>query len=616
MTDMNRRATANVRKFGGRTPRERLLRPSRLPGFDLLQSVAGDYQYPGRDWSTIDVSERRAAARRLITVATVGIVVTNVIVGIETVFLVALVTTGGDLVAQPGTGGQNIAAIIAALLVGVVVDLIAGLFLLMPQIRWFVSGNPADTDRRRSVQKLPMLGVLATAFGWAAGVLVYIAIGYDVGLIKLIVVFSAFTLAGASSGCVTYMILERAGRPLVAAAMRDAPPRRPMLGVRERMIVLWIVCSGVPLIGMLMMNVGRAIGWLPTSSTALDVPTVVLASVCLLSGARAIALISKSITDPLRGMRRAVEKLGVGEYGAKVDVYDSSELGILQHGFNEMVDGLGERERMRDLFARHVGSEVADQAMRRESGMYGVNTDVGVLFVDIEGSTRFAESTDPETVAKMLNRFFTIVAEVVARHGGFINKFEGDAALAVFGAPTPLDDPAGAALRAARELGPELEALHPLRCGIGTSAGPVFAGNIGAETRYEYTVIGDPVNECARLAEIAKTARSNVLASGAAIAASSIGDEVDDREQSAWGHDTDLDDTDLQYSESGDLESGADESAEVWNWVSLGSVALRGRAAHTELFAPAEDDEKVDTSSLSDIVDGLIRLPLAMLKGR
>ena len=76
-----------------------------------------------------------------------------------------------------------------------------------------------------------------------------------------------------------------------------------------------------------------------------------------------------------------------------------------------------------------------------------------------------------------------------------------------------------------------------------------------------------------------------------------------------WGHDTDLDDTDPD-------EVEADESAEVWNWVSLGTVALRGRTAHTELFAPVDEDEKVDASSLSDIVDGLIRLPLAMLKGR
>ncbi len=582
--------------FGGRTDRERHLRPSSLPGFDLLQSVAGDYQYAGRDWSTIDVTERRRLARRLVTVATVGIISTNVLVSIETVFLVALVTTGGDLTAQPGTAGQNVGAVIAALLVGVLVDLVAGLLLLRPQLRWFTSGEPADTERRRSVQRLPMLGVLATAFGWAAGVLVYIVIGFDVGAVELFVVAASFTLAGASSGCVTYMILERAGRPVVAAAMRDAPPRRPMLGVRERLIVLWIVCSGVPLIGMLMMNIGRAIGWLPTSTTAVDAATVVLASVCLLSGARAIVLISKSITDPLRGMRRAVEKLSEGDFGVRVDVYDSSELGILQHGFNEMVDGLGERERIRDLFARHVGSEVADQAMRRESGMHGVKTDVGVLFVDIEGSTRFAESTDPETVAEMLNHFFTIVAEVVDRHGGFINKFEGDAALAVFGAPTPIDDPAGAALRAARELGTELEALHPLRCGIGTSAGPVFAGNIGAETRYEYTVIGDPVNECARLAEIAKTGRSNVLASGAAIVASTRG-----------AHDTD---TDL---DGAGADDALDDSAEVWNWVSAGTVTLRGRTAQTELFAPLDG---LDVSSRSSIVDGLIRLPLAMIKGR
>ncbi|KQS00601.1 hypothetical protein ASG12_06890 [Williamsia sp. Leaf354] len=596
MIEMTGRATARVRRLGGRSARERLLNPSRLPGFGLVRSVAGDYPFAGRDWESIDPAERRTVARRLMTIAVLGIVVANVAVGIETVILVALVTSGGDLslISEDGT---SIVAVTLALIVGVVVDLIAGVSMVRPQTAWFTSGAPADAHRRRSVQRMPMHGVVATAMGWAAGVLTYAVVSADASPIQMAIVSCAFALAGASSGCVTYMVLERAGRPVVAAAMRDAPPRRPMLGVRERMIVLWVVCSGVPLVGMLMMNIGRAIGWVPPSHTALDVPTVVLAAVCLLSGARAIALVSKSITDPLRGMRRAVDRVGEGEYDTKVDVYDSSELGVLQHGFNEMVDGLTERERLRDLFARHVGSEVAAQALSHDVGMHGVNTDVGVLFVDIEGSTRFAESADPTVVAEMLNRFFTIVAEVVERHHGFINKFEGDAALAVFGAPNAIDDPSAAALRAARELGAELEALHPLRVGIGVSAGRVFAGNIGAETRYEYTVIGDPVNECARLAEVAKSAKSNVLAGGAAVAdllgdAPATGDEDDD-----------------------DAGSEIVAHDEMWEWVSMGAVTLRGRGAATELFAPIDllpDGE----SPITELVDGLIRKPLSILRGR
>jgi adenylate cyclase len=99
-----------------------------------------------------------------------------------------------------------------------------------------------------------------------------------------------------------------------------------------------------------------------------------------------------------------------------------------------------------------------------------------------------------------------------------VNKFEGDAALCVFGAPTPQDDPAGLALAAARELCTSLAEAPELRAGIGVSAGSAVAGNIGAAERFEYTVIGDPVNEAARLTELAKT-RDGVLASEATVAA-------------------------------------------------------------------------------------------------
>jgi adenylate cyclase len=141
-----------------------------------------------------------------------------------------------------------------------------------------------------------------------------------------------------------------------------------------------------------------------------------------------------------------------------------------------------------------------------------------VLFVDIVGSTSFAIASDPRQVVRTLNQFFGICDEVVRRHDGWVNKFEGDAALCVFGAPTEHPDAAGAALAAARELATRLHReLDGLEAAIGLSAGAVVAGNIGAAHRYEYTVIGDPVNEAARLTELAKASPSQILASEAII---------------------------------------------------------------------------------------------------
>jgi adenylate cyclase len=147
---------------------------------------------------------------------------------------------------------------------------------------------------------------------------------------------------------------------------------------------------------------------------------------------------------------------------------------------------------------------------------------VAVLFVDLVGSTAMAAQRPPTEVVGVLNAFFAVVVEVVERHGGWINKFEGDAALAVFGAPNHLPDAAGCALAAGRELAERLaEELPDLTAGIGVSAGDAVAGNVGDVRRYEYTVIGDPVNEAARLTELAKTAPGGVVASGAAVSLAS-----------------------------------------------------------------------------------------------
>ncbi|SDE61511.1 Adenylate cyclase, class 3 [Rhodococcus tukisamuensis] len=222
--------------------------------------------------------------------------------------------------------------------------------------------------------------------------------------------------------------------------------------------------------------------------------------------------------------------------------------------FNEITAGQAERERLRDLLCRHVGRDVAHRALEHDAlpdrdGLAGGEvTQAAVLFIDVVGSTNLAATRPPDEVATVLNAFFRIVVATVERHHGFVNKFQGDAALAVFGAPRPVADPAGSALATARELRPTLRALDVIDFGIGVSFGEVFAGNIGAEQRYEYTVIGDPVNEAARLTEVAKTCEYRALASGHALTAA------------AW-----------------------DESQ---RWMPVRSVTLRGRTEPTLLAEP------------------------------
>ena len=225
-----------------------------------------------------------------------------------------------------------------------------------------------------------------------------------------------------------------------------------------------------------------------------------------------------SVGDPVRAVQEAMASVERGEFDARVHVDDGSEVGQLQAGFNRMASGLAERERLRDLFGRQVGQDVANAALDGELRLGGEERDVAVLFVDLVGSTAFAASRTPSEVVALLNEFFCLVVETVERDGGWVNKFEGDAALCLFGAPTAREDAAGDALCAARELHDRLVAELPeLDAGIGVSAGPAVAGNVGAEQRFEYTVIGDPVNEAARLCELAKKRPERVLASDAAL---------------------------------------------------------------------------------------------------
>ncbi len=188
------------------------------------------------------------------------------------------------------------------------------------------------------------------------------------------------------------------------------------------------------------------------------------------------------------------------------------------------------------------------RAVDGNESLSGDERNVAILFIDLVGSTQLAATREPHEVAEVLNDFFRIVVAEVDRRDGLVNKFQGDAVLAVFGAPLRIDDPASAALATARALGSEMRRL-PVDFGIGVSAGPVFAGNIGAENRYEYTVVGDAVNEAARLADRAKEFDGRVLCSGAALARA--------------------------------------EATERECWASCGSEVLRGRSEPTEISAPA-----------------------------
>jgi class 3 adenylate cyclase len=349
-----------------------------------------------------------------------------------------------------------------------------------------------------------------------------------------LIVGGAILMAAETTTAVGYLVTERLLRPVTVLALAGGPPSQPSgPGVGSRLMMAWSLGTGIPLLGILVLGIAGLAE--PTEDPSRLAATIAfLAAVGFGVGLLAITVAARSIADPIAAVRRGMERVGEGEFDAAVAVDDGSEVGLLEAGFNRMAAGLRERERIRDLFGRQVGVEVARAAVERdgEVELGGEVREVAVVFADVIGSTRIASRRPPGEVVALLNAFFSLVVEVVERHGGWVNKFQGDAALCLFGAPTEQADAAGDALRAARELRSRLGELGDADAAIGVSAGPAVAGNVGTKARFEYTVIGDPVNEAARLSELAKLRPERLLASDAVLDRAGAGEashwEVED----------------------------------------------------------------------------------------
>ena len=248
------------------------------------------------------------------------------------------------------------------------------------------------------------------------------------------------------------------------------------------------------------------------SETQFAVGVMMVSIAALIFGCLLTWILSWLTATPVRVVRAALKRVEQGNLRGNLVVFDGTELGELQRGFNAMVDGLRERERVRDLFGRHVGREVALAAEREKPKLGGEERHVAVVFIDLVASTQLVTNQPPAEVVQFLNRFFAIVVDEVDRHCGLVNKFEGDASLAIFGAPNRLESPEDEALAAARTMADRLANEMPeCRAGIGVASGQVVAGNVGAKERFEYTVIGEPVNEAARLCELAKSYPGQLL---------------------------------------------------------------------------------------------------------
>lgn len=318
-----------------------------------------------------------------------------------------------------------------------------------------------------------------------------------------------------------------------AAAFEHEPARstetRTLTVAGERWLAKETVFSDLKASGTRVLEVSSLDARLAPTRAMLN--QVLLASLAIVAISILLALgIARGVSRPVQELAAHTRVIAAGDYARRIDLHRADELGQLAAAFNEMSAGLAERDRVRDLLDKNVSPEVAAQLLRDGAALGGQEREVTILFADLRGFTTLSEKLRPPELLTLLNRYLDRMSTEIERQGGVIDKFIGDAIMALFGAPVAQSDAADRALAAARAMERALTSLNaelaaegkpPLAIGIGVNTARVVAGNIGSQRRLNYSVIGDGVNVAARLQSLTRTPeyRANIIASVATLAA-------------------------------------------------------------------------------------------------
>ncbi len=329
--------------------------------------------------------------------------------------------------------------------------------------------------------------------------------------------FFVLSIAGTSvlacSLIVRYFSIEIVCRPVLEEVAEHLPAdftiEAPGLPLR------WRLFAAAPAINVITAVVvaGLASQSHPASVADIGLAWLIAVAVSFTISLELVVLVVRTLASSLTELQLATERVRDGDYSARVPVVAADETGKLAISFNTMVEGLNERERLREAFGAYVDPALAERVLREGSDLEGEEVEVTVLFLDIRSFTAFAEHAAPREVVALLNGFWELIVPVLLRHGGHANKFIGDGLLAVFGAPDRIADHAERAVVAACEISATVEARYRdrLGLGIGVNSGPVVAGTVGGGGRVEFTVIGDTVNTAARVEQVTRETGDTVL---------------------------------------------------------------------------------------------------------
>ncbi|HEV8643618.1 MAG TPA: adenylate/guanylate cyclase domain-containing protein [Methylomirabilota bacterium] len=251
--------------------------------------------------------------------------------------------------------------------------------------------------------------------------------------------------------------------------------------------------------------------------------TIAISVVMILIGIGGAVVLAGLLARPILRLVEGTRAIAEGDFTVTLAVPSRDEIGMLTEAFNLMAKNLREKEMIKRAFARYVAREVVEELLKDPERLVltGERREVTVLFCDMRGFTALSERMSPEEVVMLLNDFYDLMIEATFRHEGTLDKFLGDAVMAVFGAPIAHPDHTIRAVRTAVAMREGIERLsaqriragkEPLTVGVGVSTGEAVAGTVGTQDRMEYTVIGDSVNLAARLESNAKSMQ--ILMSG------------------------------------------------------------------------------------------------------
>ena len=421
----------------------------------------------------------------------------------------------------------------------------AVLAYLWPIVAYFRAGcpEPAPLAVRRRVISAPLVVTLIAFASWLAGLLVFppltiLRFGRWSPELMSQQILSPL-VNGFLAATTSYLFIDWVFRRMVVPRVFPGGRLTDVsctlaLGVQGRLVVFLIAVGFVPLFtlfGLVRAAVVRLDAGMPveTVMSALAHASLVTFGVFIVLGIALTMLLARTFTGPLGAIAGALRRVRAGRLDEEVPVTAGDEIGVLEDGLNAMVGALREKERILQTFGRVVEPSIRDRLLAGDIEVGGEVRTVSVLVCDLRGFTTMAERTPPAELVATLNEFFTVMTVWVRECGGFVEKFMGDALLAVFGlfdedGEAALADGAAAAVRSALGMCERLDRLNAERVAtgrprlavkIGIHTGPVVAGTIGARDRHEFTVVGDTVNVADRLQQLCHELGSDVVASEA-----------------------------------------------------------------------------------------------------